>query len=292
MRRIIVAGVIGLLSGCSATGQFMSNSMGQCMSAPIGPLKASAWCAALPESRSKECACGSDQQTAWHDGFKKMHEAGLQPRDILVWFSVLPEGMPIDRAVEWMTGPIPAAEARAWVEAETLPPDAPFRLYKLGISPSSAVDYISLGLSLDSIEHWHNSSVPQALWAYWMHAGISATTAQELTAIHNLYDSRTLGNFLATRNFREISMATPVHSWICSRGNLIAQVVSVSSRRISMIQRYRVVDFNGYQVEEMALFKNFQELSHLRFSSYVRRTVGVRGQWSLCPPKVLDAVLR
>jgi hypothetical protein len=276
------------LVACSSTPEqtIVSDNSDQtaCLSKLVGHLKLSSWCSVLPEEQAK-CECGTELLTKRVKSFSALAEDGKAPVNLRDYYRLLDNSYTVTQIHGWMNTGIPMSAIKAWAELG-LTPEETKEYYELGFNIKQAQEYLVFNLDIDELKRWVGTGIKKELWNLWIDEMISPEVALRYSKENDLMTGHHVSSFLSDRRFKEIDESVKPHSWICSRGNLAAQVLTVSKTRVTFIQRFRLVDAKGYPLSSMMLFNPKVSLNNLNFSYSVRRNFGVTHDWSSCPISV------
>lgn len=289
MSRIFTVAVLVLLAVGCASNRSASNIEAttslpdkhkDCSS--VSDLDIESWCSAY----AVDCDCSESTLSL----FRRSVDAGLATSDIILWKATLPDDYSPEKILKWATTGIPSSAVSSWV-AGGYKPDAAADLFVKGVTPEDVRLYQDAGVGINDVAVWKGTGINPELAALWIGDGINAESASEATKVFDLRDHATLKRYLLERRFSSLSASFyyPPKTLICSKSNVIAELVSMTNARLNAVARYQVLSADGFTLPELSLFSK----SPVRGSQIVRRIRRIHSSvndWSLCPLPITKEV--
>ena len=280
--------VILLMSACSSTEikpvMIEVNEVSEspsCLTEVIGHVALSSWCDAIPNIQA-ECICGTSLMESRSAVFKSIALKSSSPSNVRGYYKNLDPTSSIEQVEKWMDTSIPLSELKSWV-ALGLSPGETQGYYDLGVGLSMVNKFLMLDRPLEEIAMWVKTGIDWQYWPHWIQESISPQFALTLTNENDLNTIHKLKKYISNRNFSPVTSEIKPYAWICSRGNLTGQLISVSETHVTYIQRYRLIDNRGYAPPMMTIFRSDLDMDKYIFSSSTLRNKGVSVEWAACP---------
>ena len=290
-KAIVCMAVVFSLAGCSSKGGVEQGTSvitkaQSCMDEIVGDFKLVDWCEALPGSQQLSCSCDRSELVEVKDAFGRMVTMERTPEDLLNWYRVLPEHWPVTRVVAWVASGIPLDEVRDWKKLG-YPVERLSAIHDLGISLADIRVMIEKRLTIEEMEEWSATDLPMETWWVWRADGVKPHSAQQLTKLYALNSVEAIAKFLKQKRFVPISEDQEPRSWICSRGNQVAELIRVTGASAEYIVRLVLVDAEGYDLPAMSLFGN--EIPG-QLVKRVERGESSNERWSTCFGPALERI--
>lgn len=287
-----------LLSGCSTTrvvensgdvGAPPSPVEPTCRDSIIGVVTFSDWCAVDSRIPIEHCDCSSEESSALSEIFTGMAGMGMAPSDLSAWYAALPSDLPPSRILEWMKTGVPVSDVRTWFDLG-YEPKITAQYYRIGRPVAEIRSMISMGLSPEGMVNWLDTKLPMPTWHYWINENVSPAVAKSSVDLYGLNTPASISAFLVDRRFVSLTPDVRPRSWICSRDNIVSQVVSATRDRVDYIQRFVLLDLDGYAAPAMTLFERNPNFSNYSFSRRIARGWGATSNWTVCPAVVVSEI--
>lgn len=252
-----------------------------CLESFVGVSVIGEWCSSIPTSQP-QCNCSSPEMPGRIGIFNKLSQNNLSPSDIKLWYGVLPSDYSLERVSDWMLTGIPITNIADWISLGRGAPETA-ALYKTGVAIGDITPMLEMGLDAKAITSWLKTKIPTDLWHLWVKEHITALHALEYSRNYELTDYLKVKAFLVDRRFTPVDNGVRPQSWICSRSNIAAQLISISDAGVNYIQRYEFIDEQGFPLEAMAFFDLNVNFESNKLAYSVRRGVDSNSNWSVCP---------
>ncbi len=294
MKNIVLSAVVAIvLAGCASKEIAVPVDIVEpevdCMESMLGVASLANWCEVYP-SGTVDCSCDEGPNTLSHI-VTPLNARGVSPSDIKKWYETLPADLNAARMSTWILSGIPITDARQWFDLGLDAEDAG-KAYRLGEPINRVKAMITLGLNADQMRDWLSTRIPLFLWKQWIDAGVSPALAMQATELNKLKTNEQVKAHILNSRFMPITPESArLRSWICSRGNEIAQLESLKVERVSLIKRFVMIDIEGYSMPPMSLFDSELRQDDFRIVRRIERGTGHAKDWAECPVSII-ALLR
>jgi hypothetical protein len=299
MKRLLFIFATVFFVGCSTTmpvkempPELLVKEKPNCMDFVIGSNPLKNWCSTLPKDLAA-CSCDTELVNERIKVFSQLARNRMGPNDLTKWYAIFPSTTPVAEVQDWMLSGIPFSNAEYWYKknvgvenAISFDPlgsdkrDLIIFLLMGGLEPSLIIEWVKTGYDFDTIELWYSE-------------GISPKVAVDATKLHNLSSPVKIRDYLFDLRFIPVTTILRKNTWICSKDNAIAQLLSVTMNSVKYIQRYRFIDDKGYGLEPFSLFIKGRDIEDIGIlTPDVARGFDTTDSWSECMPSVTTALVK
>lgn len=295
LKIIVASSLMVLLAACASKKDgiyLVTQDDGYtCASHVIGTATLQGWVDATTVEDSKIDCAETEHVMELIDAYQNLATAKIAPSELKDWYGIMPSDMPLPKMVDWMLSGIDKAIVRQWYDLG-YSVDETVKMYRLDKPINQIKAYMGIGLhSADVMKRWINTGIPFALLSLWLEAGVEPETAKTLTARRGLTNAERVKKYLLDNEFALITTEnTEPRDIICSRNNLVGELVAIRGNAVEYVKRYVALDEDGYELPPLALFDKKRDSSKIRISRSIARSTGVVSDWAKCPAALISNI--